>query len=443
VLYKDAIMKRMLIFSLLCAVAVCVCGQGASLSVSGTQVQMVKVFDNSDSASVIYPGVLNGVAAGDTVTLAAVAHYVQKRADTCDIVVNYSISGPQAAMYNTPDSMVIPNGVITKRQLYRDSVVLDSFKIYDGDSVCPMLFNGIARNYVTHHILTLVSAYFEDVNVGENKLVHVTFGMNGEDEDCYIPPRDTIMYSAIRPRLLTVSGTQVKKTKVYDGTTAAEVISAGSLRNVTVYDSVVVSVRSAEFEDKNVGNNKFINVYYELSGDTMNYEWPESAYFMNGKITPKKLTAEGGMVECSKDYDSTTHAVVTLPSQPVGVIAGEQVYLTTNAEFEDAEVGTGKEVYCWYQIYGRDMANYDALEDSVVCTDGEIRSVTTAVENGEATLMIYPNPARDHVWVSAEKVVIYTITGVKVYEGEGGMINLSAMANGVYMVNGEKLVICR
>lgn len=436
-------MKRILILSWLCALVCCVFGQGTNLSVAGTQVQMVKVFDNSDSATVINPGTLVGVAAGDSVTLSAVAHYVQKRADTCNIIVNYTIGGPDAALYNTPDSLVIVGGVIEKRQLYRDSVVLDSFKIYDGDTVCPMLFSGIARNYVTHHILTLVTSYFEDPNVGENKPVHVRFGINGEDEDCYLAPPDTIMYSAIRPRLLTVLGTQVTSTKEYDGTTDASVINQGTLRNVVAGDSVVFRITSVRFEDKNVGNNKKIDVCYELDGESANYESPGCAYFLNGKITPKKLSAEGGSVECSKDYDSTTHAVVTLPSQPVGVLAGDQVYLTTNAEFEDAEVGTDKQVYCWYQIYGRDMANYDAPEDSVVCTDGEIRSIETAVEYGDSELMIYPNPAHDYVWVNAVNVKIYSITGVKVYDGEGGLIDLSAMANGVYLVNGEKLIICR
>lgn len=444
-------MKKILIISLLIFPICLINGQITIVSVSGTQVQKEKVFDHTLTAAVINHGTLSGVAAGDSVAVTATATYDTEDADSNKtITVTFALSGPDAASYSINDTLTFNDGIITRRQLYRDSVVLPAVKIYDGTTDCPIIYSGTARNYVTHHILTTIdSLYFEDPNVGENKPVHVVFGMNGEDYDNYLPPHDTTIYVSIIPRTLTVNGTAVEKTKTYDGTSDVEVTNPGTLKGVLNFDSVRFRIALAQFEDKMVGTGKSINVYYELyCPDSANYIL-NSIYFLDGEILPIRLTAEGGQVECSKDYDSTTHAVVTMPAIPVGVLPGEQVYLTTNAEFEDTEPGTGKEVYCWFTIYGRDMANYLAPEDSVVCTDGEIRgSVDDAVEQVVVNERISPNPACDRVYVEGEQVTIYNMTGVKVYAGKGGMIDVSSLPEGIYIVRGtsrkgEKLIICR
>lgn len=445
-------MKKLLIISILIFAISLIHGQTAIVSVSGTQIQTEKVFDNTTTAMVINPGTLSGVAAGHNVGFSVSADYEHANADSAiDIIVRYALNGSDAALYELEDSVdTIANGIITKRQLYRDSVVLPAVKIYDGTTDCPIIYSGTPRNYVTHHILTTIdTCAFEDPNVGENKPVHIVFDMNGEDYGNYLPPHDTTIYVSIIPRTLTVAGTTVKKTKTYDGTSDAEVTNPGTLKGVLYFDSVRFRIAMAQFEDKTVGTGKSINVYYELyCPDSINYVL-NNIYFLDGEILPIQLTSDGGLVECSKDYDSTTHAVVTMPAIPVGVLPGEQVYLTTNAEFEDTEPGTGKEVYCWFTIYGRDMANYLAPKDSVVCTDGEIRgSVDDAVEQVEVNVGISPNPAYDKVYVEGEQVTIYNMTGVKVYAGKGGMIDVSGLPDGIYIVRGtskkgEKLIICR
>ncbi len=445
-------MKKILIINLLIFSVCLINGQTTIVSVAGTQIQTEKVFDNTTTAAVINLGTLSGVAAGDSVGLSVSANYEHANADSdINIIVRYALSGPDAALYELTDSIdTLANGIITRRQLYRDSVVLPTVKIYDGTTDCTIIYSGTPRNYVTHHILTTIdSLYFEDPNVGENKPVHIVFGMNGEDEANYIPPHDTTIYVSIIPKTLTVTGTQVKKTKTYDGTSNVEVTNPGTLQGVLYLDSVRFRIALAQFDDKMVGTEKSINIYYELyCPDSINYTI-NHIYFLDGEIKPIQLTAEGGTVECSKDYDSTTHAVVSMPATPVGVLPGEQVYLTTNAEFEDTEPGKGKKVYCWFTIYGRDMANYLAPEDSVVCTDGEIRgSVDDAVEQVEAHEGIFPNPACDRVYVEDEQVTIYNMTGAKVYAGNGGTIDVSGLPDGIYIVRGtdkkgEKLIICR
>lgn len=438
-------MDRILITSFLCMITVLLYSQTTPVTVSGTQIQTEKVFDNTTVATVISHGTLLGVNPGHNVNVIASANYAKASADSnINITVTFTLTGADATLYELDTIGIITGGIINKRQLYRDSVILDSIKIYDGNTNCGISFSGVARNYVTHHILTTIdSVYFEDPNVGTNKPVHVIYDMDGEDYDNYLPPHDTILYASIIPRIPTIIGTKVQKSKIYDGTPKAEVTDTGTIRGIVDGDTLLFRISSSNYDDKNVGAGKSINVYYELYGkDTANYDAPY-AYFLDCDIKPIQLSASGGTVECSKDFDSTTHAVVVLPSQPIGVLSGEQVFLTTHAEFEDANVGIGKQVYCWYQIYGRDMANYVAPIDSVVCEDGEIREVKTAVENVMVDMKIYPNPVSNYVYVESDRVVIYSMTGMKVYDGTGGLICVEGLDNGIYLVNGEKLIICR
>jgi len=452
-------MKRGLIISMLFVVVCCVYGQTTAVSVSGTQIQKEKVFDHTLTAAVINHGTLSGVAAGDTVTVTATATYDTEDADSNKVItVTFALGGPDAASYSINDTIIYNDGIINKRQLYRDSIILAS-KIYDGSDTCHMIFSGVARNYVTHHILTTIdSVKFEDANVGVNKPVYIWFGLDGEDVDNYLAPRDTVLYSSISRRVPLILGTKVNPKKTYDGTVDVEVTAVGQMKNLAPYaeDSVTFRIASAEYDTKDVGKSKSINVYYALEGpDTANYEVPQHIYFLNGEIKPVQLEASGGSVECTKDYDGTTHAVVNTPSQPVGVVAGEQVYMNTSADFEDDSVGKGKIVYFWYTLYGKDMANYTAPEDSVVCRDGEIRKAATPVVTAKAEVKeaIYPNPAKEWVKIDAESVVIYSLTGMRVYEGAGGRIDVRGLANGVYIVRrtlangektkGEKLIICK
>jgi len=444
-------MKRALIISLLISVSCLLCGQTTRLSVSGTQVQTVKVFDDNTTAAVLNHGTLSGVAAGHTVGVLATANYAHANADSnITITVNYVLTGADSALYTLDTTLYIPNGIINKRQLYRDSLVPQPVKIYDGMLTCSLQFNGIARNYVTHHILTTIdTCEFLDPNAGYNKPVRVIFGMSGEDVDNYIAPPDTVLVSTILPRTLQIKNVSIAKVKPYDGTAVAQVTNSGWASNILDEDTVYYTITAA-YEDKNAGKGKTIHTHYEISGpDTMNYAAPDDGTIMNGEIKALQLTAEGGSVECTKDYDGTTHAVVNQPCQPVGVLQGEQVYLNTNAEFEDENPGTGKTVYCWYTIYGRDIANYIAPVDSIFCTDGVIRDSVSALENVTLENMtVYPNPATDWVAVDAEHIAVYNMAGMKVYEGVGGIVDVRGWAEGVYVVKSEaekcvKLIICR
>ena len=65
--------------------------------------------------------------------------------------------------------------------------------------------------------------------------------------------------------MLTVSGTQMSSSKVYDGTTIATVIP-GTLTGILGNDTVTIATATANYNTPVVGTNKRVCVSYTLSG---------------------------------------------------------------------------------------------------------------------------------------------------------------------------------
>src|SRR5262249_21781337 len=78
--------------------------------------------------------------------------------------------------------------------------------------------------------------------------------------------------------------------KVYDGTTAAKILTK-SITGVISGDTVSLAQATANFSDKNVGNNKTVTVNaFVLSGaDAGNYQVPSPVY-TTANITAQALT---------------------------------------------------------------------------------------------------------------------------------------------------------
>jgi hypothetical protein len=158
---------------------------------------------------------------------------------------------------------------------------------------------------------------------------------------------------------LTISGA-VANNKPYDGTTNATVnFSGASLVGVESGDSVTInsSGYSANFDNKNVGNDKAVTVTGVTLGGTGagNYTVSQPSG-LTANITPKSLT--GSFTAQNKEYDGTRDATVDTRSLP-GVISGDTVNLDiSNAQFDTKNVGTAKDVTGSLSLSGIDAGNY-------------------------------------------------------------------------------------
>ncbi|MCQ2206764.1 MAG: YDG domain-containing protein, partial [Paludibacteraceae bacterium] len=171
---------------------------------------------------------------------------------------------------------------------------------------------------------------------------------------------------------LTVDGTAIKDTKVYDGNTECEVTETGTIvaDGIIAGEDVKLEKVNATYEDKKVGDDKAVTVTYTLGGeDAKNYFIADVN--KTADITTKELKVNGTVVD-DKDFDNTTDATVSEIGTLSGVVEGDDVTLeNATAKFESEEVGNQK-ADVKYTLSGEDADNY-TLKDTVLAAN--IRAV--------------------------------------------------------------------
>ncbi len=178
---------------------------------------------------------------------------------------------------------------------------------------------------------------------------------------------------------ISITDPTVISIKEYDGTSAAEVDAVGTISGVSAGDDVTVTA-VANYNNALVGTGKIITVVYTLSGADAAKYIPLPNYTMNtGEILPKELGISGPSLTLNKVYDGTDYCAVTAGTLS-GVAAGDTVTVTAQAVYEDAAVGTGKEITVSYTISGADAAQYLSPEDNYI-GNGSITKRPLSVSN--------------------------------------------------------------
>lgn len=431
------------------------------LYATGTIVDTVKQYDGSDYANVQTSGALLGVAADDEVFVNAVASYGSVTAGDNKIInVVYSIVGDDATNYIKPqDSVITIVGSILKRQLFVSDLTLDTTKVYDGNTTTNVSVNGVVP--VFNNDIVSVSAYanYTDKNVGNNPIA-IHYLLSGDTAN-YIVPEDITTNGSITCKPVSIVGTKVDSTKVYDGTSDINIISEGSSPDFIAGDSVAVAANAllvgetygvitevavsyylvgadngnycitnendtlqqnvvispklidiafvksaidsvkvydattdvnavltldpscivgdddvqlnimAYYDSKNVGA-RVITIHYMLSGDDYyKYQSPMSTT-CPGAIIPAPLNISDPIVDEWKMYDGNSIANVLGKANPLNVYAGDQVYVLTNAQYNDSLPGSGKTIKAYFSTYGTDALNYIVPDSMLYSTAGII-----------------------------------------------------------------------
>ncbi|WP_026515870.1 YDG domain-containing protein [Butyrivibrio sp. MC2021] len=191
-------------------------------------------------------------------------------------------------------------------------------------------------------------------------------------EDANLIGTGTIVLT-INPKTVYVYGTAVED-KIYDGTTAAEIKSAGNVKGLVGSDNVTVKATgTVTFKDKNVGEEKDIDISgltFALEGsDSYKYvlgtyaegETPEAA---KGKITSKPVTVT--ITAKDRPYETNKKDVELDADKAVitGVLEADAGKVTLDvskavALIEDPKVGEGKNVTVrGIALTGEEAANY-------------------------------------------------------------------------------------
>ncbi len=346
-----------------------------------------KYYDGT-TATTTTLGSVDGIVDGDDVTITAVGTLVDANAGT-DKTVNivYTLSGADKDNYveilGETKKITVSKAPIT----VTTPTVKD--KEYDATTAAEidgtLSFTGVQNNEGTSVINVTAVAKFEDVKVGDDKDVTVTYTLEGTGKDNYVLSSTTGTTTAdITAKEITPSATGVDKE--YDGTTTATVTSVSG-RGILTGDDVTVTATSANFATASVGTNKTITVTYSLSGaDASNYVLGTSTA-ITADITSAPITVTS-VTASDKEYDGTTDATIgSVVFSGVQNSEGSSVInVTATASFADANVGKDKTVnIASYTLTGTGASNYQLATGAPTATEADItaKEVTITVDDKE------------------------------------------------------------
>ncbi|MCS0581016.1 YDG domain-containing protein [Massilia pinisoli] len=251
-----------------------------------------KVYDGSKAATLNGTATVSAIGSDAVSVSGGTAAFADKNAGANKAVTvnGYTLGGADAGNYN----IIQPSGLtaeITKASVTVTGVTAAN-KVYDGTKAATL--NGTATVSAIAGDAVSVSggtAAFADKNAGTGKAVIASgYTLAGLDAGNYDLVQPTGLSADITPARLTVSGI-VAGDKVFDGSTAATVSTAGAvLRGKVGTDDVTLSSTGA-FGDAAVGTGKTVNLHNTVDGaDAGNYAIVDQTTAL-ASITPAGLPA--------------------------------------------------------------------------------------------------------------------------------------------------------
>jgi trimeric autotransporter adhesin len=376
----------------------------ANISSSGLTISGVvasnKVYDRTTSVTLnTGSATLAGVFGSDVVTLiktGVTGSFDDKNAGTGKTVSisGFSIGGTDSGNYTLSQPTTTAN--ITAAVLTVSGVTANN-KVYNGTTSATIntgsaTLTGIIGSDVVTLITTGATGSFSNKNIGTGKTVTTSgFTLGGADSGNYTltQPATTANITGI---VLSVAGVTANN-KVYNGTTTATLnTGTGYLIGVVPGDAVtlVSSGATGNFENKNVGSTKVVNISGIALGGT-----DAGNYTVTQPSTTANITAYGlvvsGIAANNKTYNATTTAtLVTGGASLVGVFGGDVVNLITTGAtgfFMNKNVGTSKTISTsGFSLGGTDAANYTLTQP---VTTANITAATLTITGVIANDKVY------------------------------------------------------
>ena len=336
-----------------------------SVSVSGITAAS-KIYDGTTAAVVAVNGaIINGLVAGDTVSVAATGAFDTKNAGVGKTVnLTSTYTGTDAGNYSFTSQATTTADVTPKALTMTGTTVAD--KAYDG-TLAASATQGVLTGFVVGEQVTstVASANFGNKNVG-NQTATVAYqlanGSNGLASNYSLV--DTSLTAAITQREVGLSAA-----RTYDGTTA---LGAGTVAITTgvAGEALNYSLLTATAATKNVGAGNYVSALTLLDGSgglASNYKLPDmtvAGVKNNASFTTATLTITG-MVADAKIYDGTT-AVNLRNGSLSGILLTDQVNLIQTGAFNSKDVGSAVAVTSTSTMSGTDAQNYSLIQPTTI-----------------------------------------------------------------------------
>lgn len=291
-----------------------------TLAVVGTTIASTKVYDGTTTAAITATGSLQGVVSGDSVTVSgATAVYDSPDAgEDKNVTISYTLGGSDATKYQVNDTSKTAN--ISKATM-SGTIAISGTAIY-GEvlTATPSLTNAGTPTYqwmrddavisgATSSTYTLAAA-----DIGSTIKVTATAG--GANYQGAITSAAT---ASINKKELTVTGTSVNNSKVYDGTTTATVTDHGTLQGIVSGDVVTVTAAAA-YASSDAGTDKPLTITYTLGGAAASNYSVNNDTSKTASITKATYDMSGiSFRDGSTTYNGTAQTLAISGTLPSGV----------------------------------------------------------------------------------------------------------------------------
>jgi filamentous hemagglutinin family protein len=378
-----------------------------------------KVYDGTTAATVSTAHAqLSGLVAGDDVTVGASGSFADANAGTGKTVALASThGGADAGNYAIADQASATAAITSKALTLTGLAAAD--KVYDGTTAATLTGGQLVGLVGAETlVVTGLGGTFADKNVGSGKTVSLSGGVLADGTgraDNYSLAVPASVTGTITQKALPVSGITAAD-KVYDGTTAATVSATGAVVQGVVAGDDVRVASTGTFADKNAGSAKTVTLANTYGGaDAGNYAIAGQSS-ATASITPKVLTVSG-ITAADKVYDGTTAATVSTTGAVVqGLVAGDDVRVTSTGTFADKNAGNAKTVTLANTYGGTDVGNYaiegqssatasitqKALTVSGITAADKVYDGTTAATVSSASAVLAGLVEGDSVTVAAQ-----------------------------------------
>ena len=367
------------------------------VTIEGASVEPTKVYDGTAEAKLAATGTLSEICDGDELTFTAgTVAYDDKNVGTGKIVTfsGFALTGRDAANYTLAAQPASVTADITVKEIIIVGATVEASKVYDGTTAAKVSSAGTPSENFDGENLTVKTgtAAYDNKNVGVGKTVTFTgFELAGKEAGNYLLTAQPAAVTAdITAKEVTITGATVEASKVYDGTTAATITSAGTLSANFDGEALAITPGTANYDNKNVGVGKTVTFTgFALTGDEAgNYTLTAQPAAVTADITAKEVTIEGASVEPTKVYDGTAEAKLAATGTLSEICDGDELTFTAGTvAYDDKNVGTGKIVtFSGFALTGRDAANYTlAAQPASVTADITVKEIIIVGATVEAS----------------------------------------------------------
>ena len=383
-------------------------------------VALNKVYDGNDTAQLnSTPAVFNGEFSGDHLTVATpttgtfrtAGAVIGEHVGTNKIVdiTGLTLGGADAGNYNLVvnyataladiTALGIGNPVTAISGITANNKTYDTFTTATID-ISGAVIPGIIGSDVVTVDTSTTTAEFDDRFVGVGKAVNIEgLKLGGADAGNYILLNDCASATAniTKANISSISGITANN-KTYDTFTTATLnlsgVTSASFAGRLGTDQLTVATSSGAFVDKNVGNNKDVNITgLSLGGaDALNYNLVDTTATTKANITQANIAAITGIVAQDKVYDSFTTANLDMTGVGfTGILAGDNLLVATSTgNFVDKNVGSGKTVnITGLTLGGTDKDNYNLVITTATSHANITKADISAITNITANNKVY------------------------------------------------------